>query len=234
MDESLEQLHAWCRDPKLKISHSALHRTGAAGKGAFADVDTATWIQEQHRQESDAAGQLSPAPSIATAPSSKVMTSKPVCSSNQIPVAVKRFKPQMLANDTHIKLLVSEIGILLSTRHRHIIQLYGLGTRGDGTDIRGSLFMVQEYAPGGTVKRLILEQMMNWHAFGVTGADVLEWCLQLATVLAYLHCKSPPIVHRDIKSENIVLSAPLMQWGIPARQKSIGGRTKNLPTTPAE
>ena len=40
-------------------------------------------------------------------------------------------------------------------------------------------------------------------AMGLTTADFLGWCEQLASVLAYLHDFSPPIVHRDIKLDNV-------------------------------
>lgn len=34
-----------------------------------------------------------------------------------------------------------------------------------------------------------------------------QWAVQLASVLAYLHEQSPPIIHRDLKLQNILLSA---------------------------
>ena len=37
----------------------------------------------------------------------------------------------------------------------------------------------------------------------LTTADFLGWCEQLASVLAYLHGCSPPIVHRDVKLDNV-------------------------------
>ena len=44
---------------------------------------------------------------------------------------------------------------------------------------------------------------MRAQAMHLTTADFLGWCEQLASVLAYLHGCSPPIVHRDVKLDNV-------------------------------
>lgn len=36
-------------------------------------------------------------------------------------------------------------------------------------------------------------------------AQALEWVLQLASILEYLHRRNPPVIHRDIKPGNLIL-----------------------------
>ena len=51
---------------------------------------------------------------------------------------------------------------------------------------------------------LVYNPCLAWtQARDLTTADFLGWCEQLASVVAYLHGCSPPIVHRDIKLDNV-------------------------------
>lgn len=50
----------------------------------------------------------------------------------------------------------------------------------------------------------------------------LEWSLQIAVALRYLHRCKPPVVHRDLKLENVILSHPLQ----PKRSFLFGSRSK--------
>ena len=39
-----------------------------------------------------------------------------------------------------------------------------------------------------------------------SAADALEWCIGIAQALDFLHTCSPPILHRDIKLDNLMLT----------------------------
>ena len=85
----------------------------------------------------------------------------------------------------------------------------GIGCNDPSSDdsIRSSLYLVQEHLTGGSLKKLALEQSINYQAHGLNTATILGWCIDIASVLAHLHEEcTPPIVHRDLKLENIMLT----------------------------
>ncbi|HLL73378.1 MAG TPA: serine/threonine-protein kinase [Pyrinomonadaceae bacterium] len=62
-------------------------------------------------------------------------------------------------------------------------------------------FLVMEFIPGKDLAELLVERGT---AFPV--ADVLAWADELLDALDYLHTQEPPIVHRDIKPQNLKLT----------------------------
>ncbi|XP_048435754.1 probable leucine-rich repeat receptor-like protein kinase At1g35710 [Pyrus x bretschneideri] len=93
----------------------------------------------------------------------------------------------------------NEIRTLTSIRHRNIIRLYGFCSR------RGCIFLLYEYLEKGSLGKAL---------YGVEGVNELVWATRvkivqgLAHALSYLHhdC-SPPIVHRDITVNNVLLES---------------------------
>jgi hypothetical protein len=65
-------------------------------------------------------------------------------------------------------------------------------------DVR--LFTVQEFVEGETLEALVRG---GRH---VTEDEARSICRETARILAYLHDRSPPLVHRDVKPSNIILS----------------------------
>jgi serine/threonine protein kinase len=65
----------------------------------------------------------------------------------------------------------------------------------------GGQFLAMEFIPGKDLKSLLDERE---RAFPYT--VVLEWCDQLLDVLQYLHSRSTPVYHRDIKPQNLKLN----------------------------
>ncbi|MBK7837673.1 MAG: serine/threonine protein kinase [Candidatus Obscuribacter sp.] len=62
-------------------------------------------------------------------------------------------------------------------------------------------YLVLEYIEGLTLKQLVQE-------IGVQKPlSVLDIGRQIAEILQYLHCQSPPIVHRDISPDNLMLTS---------------------------
>ncbi|KAL2936248.1 Receptor protein-tyrosine kinase CEPR2 [Bienertia sinuspersici] len=109
-------------------------------------------------------------------------------------VAVKQ-----LWKGTSFKVISTEMNILGNIRHRNILKLYTCLLRGN------TAFLVFDYMENGN-----LFQVLHRETKG--GEPELDWnkrykiAVGVAKGLCYLHhdC-SPPIIHRDIKSTNILL-----------------------------
>ena len=49
-------------------------------------------------------------------------------------------------------------------------------------------------------------QLFNRKLQEYSASCALEWCIAIAQALDFLHTSSPPILHRDIKLDNLMLS----------------------------
>ncbi|GAB4861472.1 Receptor protein-tyrosine kinase cepr2 [Ancistrocladus abbreviatus] len=109
-------------------------------------------------------------------------------------VAVKQ-----LSKCVALKVLNAEMDILGKIRHRNILKLYACLVKEDTS------FLVFEYMANGNLFQALHREIKG-------GKPELDWyqrytiALGVAKGIAYLHhdC-SPPIIHRDIKSTNILL-----------------------------
>ncbi|KAF7827763.1 LEAF RUST 10 DISEASE-RESISTANCE LOCUS RECEPTOR-LIKE PROTEIN KINASE-like 1.2 isoform X1 [Senna tora] len=110
-------------------------------------------------------------------------------------VAVKRLYEQ---NFKRVEQFMNEVKILTRLRHKNLVSLYGCTSRHSR-----ELLLVYEYIPNGTVAH-----HLHLHS-DPTKPTVLPWptrmkiALQTATALAYLHASD--IIHRDVKTTNILL-----------------------------
>ena len=124
-------------------------------------------------------------------------------------VAVKVIRIQNSA--VAIEQFKREIDIISKLRHRHILQFYGACIQPN------CFYMVTELMQTDLFSSLRNNKRYLWT--GIYGKEVL---LGVASGLHYLHSRRPPIVHRDIKSPNILLMdgiAKIADVGI-ARTKS--------------
>ena len=106
-------------------------------------------------------------------------------------VAVKVIK---LQHTTSISQFKSEIDMISRLRHRHILQFYGACIK------PLYLYMVTELMQNDLFNALRKDQSYTW-----AGTHGREVCRGIISGLHYLHSRRPPVVHRDIKSPNILL-----------------------------
>lgn len=58
---------------------------------------------------------------------------------------------------------------------------------------------------GGTVKQLLICEMLGNGRRVYNDAQALDICLQIARGLKYLHMAQPMVIHRDLKLENVLV-----------------------------
>ncbi|XP_024003673.1 probable leucine-rich repeat receptor-like protein kinase At2g28990 isoform X1 [Eutrema salsugineum] len=132
-------------------------------------------------------------------------------------VAVKLLSQSSSQGYKHFK---AEVELLMRVHHINLVSLVGYCDEGE------HLALIYEYMPNGDLKQ---------HLSGKRGGCILSWETRLkiavdaALGLEYLHtgCK-PPMVHRDIKTTNILLDqkfqAKLADFGL-SRSFPIGNET---------
>ncbi|KAJ3008100.1 UNVERIFIED_CONTAM: hypothetical protein HDU68_003229, partial [Siphonaria sp. JEL0065] len=130
---------------------------------------------------------------------------------NGIPVAIKKVRD---GNPSTIK---KEVEILSRLRHPNIIHVWGYSEGKDEHNI--------------TVPMMVMDRMemtlLDRITCNTTDRPTMEqrglWLLQIARAFVYLHGKCPPIVHKDLKPNNILIGfnniAHLSDFGLSRPQQ---------------
>jgi serine/threonine-protein kinase len=95
--------------------------------------------------------------------------------------------------------LLSEAILLSRLAHPNIIRVFDAGLV--DTKLGQRPFFTMEYIPGGTLHSF-------WKSYGakfVPITDVVEIITQVCRGLSIAHSQQPPIIHRDIKPQNILI-----------------------------
>jgi mitogen-activated protein kinase kinase kinase 7 len=115
-------------------------------------------------------------------------------------VAAKRLLHAKDQKADKVQEFAEEIELTASLSHPHIVTFIGVAWNS-----LNNLIMVLEYVPGGDL-----------HHYLVKNADLLSWvrdkiymAIGVAQALGYLHGRSAPVIHRDLKSSNILLTRNL-------------------------
>ncbi|KAL3669932.1 hypothetical protein V7S43_005306 [Phytophthora oleae] len=118
-------------------------------------------------------------------------------------VAVKMLLPENRKSMKHLTSFLEEVKLMSTLEHSRIVQFVGVAW-----DSLSDICLLTEFMEGGDLRTLLssYEDQNLPVGFDVTKVTI---ALHIAHALTYLHSLDPPVLHRDLKSKNILLSASL-------------------------
>jgi serine/threonine-protein kinase TNNI3K len=135
---------------------------------------------------------------------------------NQV-VAIKTLLPETRKNMKQINAFLAEVKLMASLEHERIVRFIGVAW-----DSLTDLCVVSEYMEGGDLRTVLsrFEESGRPHGFD---HDKVKIALHISHALTYLHSLQPIVLHRDLKSKNILLdrelNAKLTDFGV-SRERS--------------
>ena len=148
-----------------------------------------------------------------------VCTAKDLRSNGRV-VAVKQMN---IDKQQRRELLFNEVMILKDAKHPNIVESY------DSYMVQDELWVIMEYLNGGS-----LTQYVTCERISITEDQIAAICKSCLTALAYLHSRG--IIHRDVKSDSILLSkngqVKLSDFGFCAEVSNEVPRRRSLVGTP--
>ncbi len=92
--------------------------------------------------------------------------------------------------------IVNEVRLLERLHHPNIISFHGSWVNRETERV----IFVTEILSSGTLKSFVQKvQLIRWKIFR-------RWAIQILNGLEYLHSQDPPIIHRDLKCDNIFIN----------------------------
>ncbi|KAJ8575842.1 hypothetical protein ON010_g3373 [Phytophthora cinnamomi] len=115
-------------------------------------------------------------------------------------VAIKKLLQLNDQKAESVEAFAEEIELSASLVHPHIVEFLGVAWNS-----LSNLTMVMEFFPRGNLQGYLQKNvdLLSW------ARDRVQMAVAIAQALHYLHTRSPPIIHRDLKSNNILLTEKL-------------------------
>jgi mitogen-activated protein kinase kinase kinase 7 len=115
-------------------------------------------------------------------------------------VAAKRLLQTKDQKAEHVQAFAQEIELGASLVHPNIVEFIGVAWNS-----LNNLVMVLEFFPMGNLQSYLHKNadLLSW------ARDKIHMAIGVAQALEFLHARSPPLLHRDLKSNNILLSDEL-------------------------
>ncbi|TMW58368.1 hypothetical protein Poli38472_009927 [Pythium oligandrum] len=136
-------------------------------------------------------------------------------------VVVKKILPEKSSDDRHLKAFLDEIKLCSTLNHAKIIKFIGVSW-----NTLSDIAVIMEYMSGGDLDTLLKKQHtrkaeypgeFDWYASTMLPTKA-QLALDVLEGVVYLHSFSSPIIHRDLKAKNVLLSdtyeAKLSDFGV--------------------
>lgn len=116
---------------------------------------------------------------------------------NNRPVAIKEMSTRAVGGDLQaaIASFQKEASLLISLRHSSLPVIHDFFSRGEDR-----WYLVMDYIEGHTLKAEVQNRTV------IPEPEVVNWAVQLCNILDYLHKRNPPVIFRDLKPDNIMLT----------------------------
>lgn len=120
-----------------------------------------------------------------------------LCKYESSVVAVKRLLQTKKRTSEDVHAFIDEIQLSATLDHPNIMKIIGVAW-----NTLENLCMVMEYLSKGD-----LQAYLRRNGEGMTWSrNKLPLATGVARALQYLHCRSPPLIHRDVKARNVLLT----------------------------
>jgi serine/threonine protein kinase len=113
----------------------------------------------------------------------------------QTELAVKVLPPDLAKNPELVNRFHQEARLMAQLRHPHIVRVL------DVDKVGNSPYFIMEYIAGKSLSQRLQEQGP------LPIPEALEIARQITSALEYAHQHDPPVIHRDIKPDNILLES---------------------------
>ncbi|KAJ0406243.1 hypothetical protein ATCC90586_008201 [Pythium insidiosum] len=117
-------------------------------------------------------------------------------------VAIKRLLPERRKDLRQIQAFLGEVKMMAGMEHDRIVRFVGVAWSS-----LSDLCVVSEFMERGDLRSVLNDFEDNQHRPHGFDADKVKIALHVAHALTYLHSLQPVIVHRDLKSKNILLTS---------------------------
>ena len=134
--------------------------------------------------------------------------------------AVKQLRPRDNRADPKesLDLFNKEADLLRSLSHHNIPQFR------DRFDENGNAYLVLEFISGQPISKVLFQRGRP-----IDVDEVMRWGFQICEVLEYLHTRQPPIIYRDLKPDNLMVTrdgtVKIIDFGIARTHKQ--GKAKD-------
>ncbi|GMF09961.1 unnamed protein product [Phytophthora lilii] len=124
-------------------------------------------------------------------------------------VAIKRLLPEKCQFTASLEQFAGEIQLMCTLQHRNIVSFVGVSW-----NRLQNLCAVVEYMEAGDLDEVLKKnrEKFSWQR------EKISIAMDVAEGLVYLHCLRPVVVHRDLKSKNVLLNrkfqAKLSDFGV--------------------